>query len=131
MIARAACLHRGLLSSATSLARFGQLPDTMTLPPTDPHQPPDSLSSNGEVKYRSGTGSMEVGVVNERSAKEVVEEMFRRQLAGDDTVLDDLVAAKPRARSPGDGGIVDGPHFRTALTEQRAAAGVYADSGSR
>ena len=31
--------------------------------------------------------------VSERSAKEVVEEMFRRQQAGDDTVLDDLVAA--------------------------------------
>jgi len=28
-----------------------------------------------------------------RTAKEVVEEMFRRQLAGDDTALDDLVAA--------------------------------------
>jgi len=31
--------------------------------------------------------------VNERSAKEVVEEMFRRQQAGEDTALDDLVAA--------------------------------------
>ena len=30
--------------------------------------------------------------MSERSAKEVVEEMFRRQQAGDDTVLDDLVA---------------------------------------
>jgi lactoylglutathione lyase len=28
----------------------------------------------------------------ERSAKDVIEEMFRRQEAGDDTVLDDLVA---------------------------------------
>jgi len=36
---------------------------------------------------------MEVGVMSERSAKEVVEEMFRRQQAGDDTALDDLVAA--------------------------------------
>jgi predicted ester cyclase len=35
---------------------------------------------------------MEVGVMSERSAKEVVEEMFRRQQAGDDTALDDLVA---------------------------------------
>ncbi len=33
------------------------------------------------------------GVVSERSAKDVVDEMFRRQRAGDDTVLDDLVAA--------------------------------------
>jgi predicted ester cyclase len=31
--------------------------------------------------------------VSERRAKEVVEEMFRRQRAGDDTALDDLVAA--------------------------------------
>ena len=30
--------------------------------------------------------------MSERSAKDVVEEMFRRQQAGDDTVLDDLVA---------------------------------------
>lgn len=29
-----------------------------------------------------------------RSAKDVVEELFRRQRAGDDTVLDDLVAAE-------------------------------------
>ena len=29
-----------------------------------------------------------------RSAKDVVEELFRRQAAGDDTVLDDLVAAE-------------------------------------
>lgn len=36
---------------------------------------------------------MEVGVMSERSAKEVVEEMFRRQQAGDGTALDDLVAA--------------------------------------
>jgi lactoylglutathione lyase len=36
---------------------------------------------------------MEVGVMSERSAKEVVDEMFRRQQAGDDTALDDLVAA--------------------------------------
>src|SRR3954469_7070367 len=31
--------------------------------------------------------------MSERSAKEVIEEMFRRQQAGDDTALDDLVAA--------------------------------------
>jgi predicted ester cyclase len=31
--------------------------------------------------------------VSSRSAKDVVEEMFRRQQAGDDAVLDDLVAA--------------------------------------
>ncbi|MGI8434937.1 MAG: nuclear transport factor 2 family protein, partial [Nocardioidaceae bacterium] len=31
--------------------------------------------------------------MSERSAKEVVVEMFRRQQAGDDTALDDLVAA--------------------------------------
>ena len=31
--------------------------------------------------------------MSERSAKEVVDEMFRRQRAGDDTALDDLVAA--------------------------------------
>jgi len=31
--------------------------------------------------------------MKERGAKEVVAEMFRRQQAGDDTVLDDLVAA--------------------------------------
>ena len=31
--------------------------------------------------------------MSERTAKDVVEEMFRRQQAGDDTVLDDLVAA--------------------------------------
>jgi predicted ester cyclase len=37
---------------------------------------------------------MEVRVMSERSAKEVVEEMFRRQQAGDDTALDDLVAAE-------------------------------------
>jgi lactoylglutathione lyase len=36
---------------------------------------------------------MEVGVMSERTAKDVVEEMFLRQQAGDDTVLDDLVAA--------------------------------------
>ena len=30
--------------------------------------------------------------MSERSAKEVVDEMFRRQRAGDDTALDDLVA---------------------------------------
>jgi lactoylglutathione lyase len=35
---------------------------------------------------------MEVGVMSERSAREVVVEMFRRQQAGDDTALDDLVA---------------------------------------
>ena len=32
-------------------------------------------------------------MANERSAKDVVEEMFRRQQAGDDAALDDLVAA--------------------------------------
>jgi lactoylglutathione lyase len=32
--------------------------------------------------------------VSERSAKDVVEELFRRQRAADDTVLDDLVAAE-------------------------------------
>jgi predicted ester cyclase len=32
--------------------------------------------------------------MSERTAKEVVEEMFRRQQAGDETVLDDLVAAE-------------------------------------
>ena len=32
-------------------------------------------------------------VPSERSAKDVVEEMFRRQQAGDDAALDDLVAA--------------------------------------
>jgi len=31
--------------------------------------------------------------MSERSAKDVVEEMFRRQRAGDETVLDDLVAS--------------------------------------
>jgi lactoylglutathione lyase len=31
--------------------------------------------------------------MTERSAKDVVDEMFRRQQAGDDSVLDDLVAA--------------------------------------
>jgi predicted ester cyclase len=36
---------------------------------------------------------MEVGVMSERSAKEVVEEMFRRLEAGDGTAFDDLVAA--------------------------------------
>jgi predicted ester cyclase len=36
---------------------------------------------------------MEADVMTERSAKEVVGEMFRRQQAGDDTALDDLVAA--------------------------------------
>jgi len=35
---------------------------------------------------------MEVAVMDERTAKEVVEEMFLRQQAGDDTALDDLVA---------------------------------------
>jgi hypothetical protein len=30
--------------------------------------------------------------MNERTAKEVVEEMYRRQYSGDPTVLDDLVA---------------------------------------
>jgi predicted ester cyclase len=35
---------------------------------------------------------MEVGVMSTRSAKDVVDEMFRRQQAGDDTALDDLVA---------------------------------------
>jgi predicted ester cyclase len=36
---------------------------------------------------------MEGGRMSERSAKDVVEEMFRRQQDGDATVLDDLVAA--------------------------------------
>jgi lactoylglutathione lyase len=36
---------------------------------------------------------MEDAVMIQRTAKEVVEEMFRRQQAGDDTALDDLVAA--------------------------------------
>jgi lactoylglutathione lyase len=36
---------------------------------------------------------MEVKVMDGRTAKDVVEEMFRRQQAGDDTALDDLVAA--------------------------------------
>ena len=36
---------------------------------------------------------MEVGVLSQRSAKDVVDEMFRRQQAGDGTALDDLVAA--------------------------------------
>lgn len=31
--------------------------------------------------------------MSERSAKEVVDELFRRQLAGDDSAIDDLVAA--------------------------------------
>jgi lactoylglutathione lyase len=35
---------------------------------------------------------MEIGVVSGGGAKEVVEEMFRRLQAGDDTALDDLVA---------------------------------------
>jgi predicted ester cyclase len=35
---------------------------------------------------------MEGDGVSERSAKDVVDEMFRRQQAGDDTALDDLVA---------------------------------------
>jgi lactoylglutathione lyase len=35
---------------------------------------------------------MGIGVVSGRGAKEVVEELFRRQQAGDDTVLDELVA---------------------------------------
>ena len=30
--------------------------------------------------------------MSERSAKDVIDEMFRRQVAGDETVLDDLVA---------------------------------------
>jgi predicted ester cyclase len=34
-----------------------------------------------------------VCLMSGRTAKDVVEEMFRRQQAGDDTVLDDLVAA--------------------------------------
>ncbi len=37
--------------------------------------------------------TVEVDVMSERSAKEVVDEMFRRQQAGDDTALDQLVAA--------------------------------------
>jgi predicted ester cyclase len=36
---------------------------------------------------------MEVGVMSQRSAKDVIGEMIRRQQAGDDTALDDLVAA--------------------------------------
>jgi ketosteroid isomerase-like protein len=36
---------------------------------------------------------MEVGVMSERSAKEVVAEMFRRLEAGDGTAFGDLVAA--------------------------------------
>ena len=36
---------------------------------------------------------MEMHVPNDRSAKDVVDEMFRRQQAGDDAALDDLVAA--------------------------------------
>jgi predicted ester cyclase len=36
---------------------------------------------------------MEVGVMSQRSAKEVVVELYRRQQEGDETALDDLVAA--------------------------------------
>jgi predicted ester cyclase len=36
----------------------------------------------------------EAGVMSERSAKDVVAEMFRRLQTGDDTVLDELVAAE-------------------------------------
>jgi predicted ester cyclase len=36
---------------------------------------------------------MEVDVMAERGAKEVVQEMFQRQQEGDDSALDDLVAA--------------------------------------
>lgn len=37
-------------------------------------------------------GALQRDVMTERTAKDVVEEMFRRQQSGDDTVLDDLVA---------------------------------------
>lgn len=50
---------------------------------------------------------MEADIMSERSAKEVVAEMFRRQQAGDDTALDDLIAAEmvnhaagPQGRRP-------------------------------
>jgi lactoylglutathione lyase len=44
-------------------------------------------------RQRTGSTPMEVDVMSERSAKEVVDELFRRQQLGDETALDDLVAA--------------------------------------
>src|SRR5918997_1567956 len=40
----------------------------------------------------SGSGAQPMTGSHPRSARDVVEELFRRQRAGDDTVLDDLVA---------------------------------------
>ncbi len=50
----------------------------------------DSVAS-GEPGHKPNQGP-EARSVSERTAKDVVEEMFRRQQAGDPTVLDDLVA---------------------------------------
>jgi lactoylglutathione lyase len=52
---------------------------------TDEREDPDGPADSSAPERPPG--------VNERSAKEVVAEMFRRQQAGDPTVLDDLVAA--------------------------------------
>jgi lactoylglutathione lyase len=48
---------------------------------------------------------MEIGVVSDAGAKEVVEEMFRRQQAGDDTALDDLVAEEMVNHAAGPGAV--------------------------
>jgi predicted ester cyclase/catechol 2,3-dioxygenase-like lactoylglutathione lyase family enzyme len=45
------------------------------------------------VDHPVGMTAGDLGGAQERSAKDVVAEMFRRQQAGDETVLDDLVAA--------------------------------------
>jgi hypothetical protein len=49
----------------------------------------------------------EVDTISERGAKDVVEEMLRRQQQGDDTVVDDLVAADMTIHAAGPQGRVE------------------------
>ena len=52
----------------------------------------DACRPDGSVQVRQTSSPAQSCDMNERTAKEVVEEMYRRQHSGDPTVLDDLVA---------------------------------------
>jgi lactoylglutathione lyase len=49
-------------------------------------------TGSAEPRVISDTHPRDAADMSERSAKDVVDELFRRQEAGDDTVLDDLIA---------------------------------------
>lgn len=61
-------------------------------PPRSPSSSYPASSSQLPDHLNGATQPRHAVLMSERTAKAVVEEMFRRQHAGDDTVLDDLVA---------------------------------------